>query len=58
MFGKPVSLFKIFGFEVKIDFSWIILAVLIMWSLARGFSLNITRNFPLQLIGGWVQPVP
>jgi len=46
MFGKPVSLFKIFGFEVKIDFSWIILAVLIMWSLARGFFPEYYKELP------------
>jgi len=36
MFGKRISLFKISGFELKIDLSWIIIAVLITWSLAEG----------------------
>jgi len=36
MFGKTVTLFRIFGFEVKIDWSWLILGALIVWSLARG----------------------
>src|SRR5512138_2017525 len=36
MFGKPVTLFRIFGFEVKIDWSWLILGALIVWSLAKG----------------------
>ena len=36
MFGKSIKLFRLFGFEVKIDLSWFILAVLITWSLARG----------------------
>jgi Zn-dependent protease len=36
MFGKRLRLFKIFGFEVGIDWSWIILAVLIAWSLSVG----------------------
>ncbi len=36
MFGKRISLFKLFGFHVKMDFSWFILAILIVWSLARG----------------------
>lgn len=36
MFSKPVTLFHIFGFEVKIDWSWLILGALIVWSLARG----------------------
>jgi Zn-dependent protease len=37
MFENRVSLFKILGFEVWIDISWLILAVLITWSLAVGF---------------------
>lgn len=36
MFGKTISLFKLFGFEVKLDLSWIVIAVLITWSLAKG----------------------
>ncbi len=37
MFGKSLKLFKLFGFEVKIDLSWIFIAVLITWSLAKGY---------------------
>jgi len=36
MFGKSFKLFKILGFEVRIDASWIIIALLITWSLAQG----------------------
>ena len=36
MFGKRIKLFKLLGFEVNIDLSWIIIAVLITWSLAKG----------------------
>lgn len=36
MFGKPLTLFRVFGFEVKADGSWLILGALIVWSLARG----------------------
>jgi Zn-dependent protease len=36
MFGRAIKIFKLFGFEVKVDLSWLILAVLITWSLARG----------------------
>jgi Zn-dependent protease/CBS domain-containing protein len=37
MFGKRVTLFRLFGFEVRVDASWLIIAVLITWSLAAGF---------------------
>ncbi len=36
MFGKSIKLFKLFGFQVSIDLTWIILAVLVTWSLAHG----------------------
>jgi Zn-dependent protease len=44
MFGKRIKLFKILGFEVGIDLSWIILAFLIAWSLSVGL-------FPFQFKG-------
>lgn len=37
MFWKRITLFKIFGFEVRLDMSWLIIAILITWSLASGF---------------------
>ncbi len=37
MFGKSVNLIKVFGFQVKVDISWIIIAGLVTWSLAVGF---------------------
>jgi Zn-dependent protease/predicted transcriptional regulator len=37
MFGKSVTLFRLFGFEVRVDWSWLILALLIVWTLARGY---------------------
>jgi Zn-dependent protease len=36
MFRKRIKLFTIFGFEVGIDWSWIILAILVAWSLSVG----------------------
>lgn len=36
MFGKRFKLFKLFGFEVRLDASWIIIAILIAWSLSTG----------------------
>lgn len=44
MFGKPVTLFKILGFEVKIDLSWLVLAALITWSLAKGLFPEYYKN--------------
>ena len=34
--GKGITLFRILGFEVKVDLSWVVLAVLVTWSLAVG----------------------
>ena len=36
MFGRRMRLFKLLGFEVRIDLSWIVIAVLVTWSLADG----------------------
>ncbi len=37
MFGKKVNLFKLFGFQVSLDWSWVLIAVLVAWSLSTGF---------------------
>jgi Zn-dependent protease len=42
MFGKGVRLFRILGFDVKVDPSWVVLAVLVAWSLSTGL-------FPMQI---------
>jgi len=36
MFGNRITLFKLLGFEVRIDSSWLLLALLVTWSLAKG----------------------
>jgi Zn-dependent protease len=46
MFGKRISLFRILGFEVKLDLSWFILAILITWSLAKGFFPLYFKDLP------------
>ena len=37
MFGKKIHLFTLFGFEVSIDFTWFLLAILVAWSLAESY---------------------
>ncbi len=37
MFGKSLNLFKVFGFQIKVDISWAVIALLVTWSLAVGF---------------------
>jgi Zn-dependent protease/CBS domain-containing protein len=37
MFGKKVRLFRLMGFEVFVDASWLILALLVTWTLAAGY---------------------
>jgi Zn-dependent protease len=36
VFGKRIRLFRLFGFDVRVDLSWLIIAVLVTWSLAEG----------------------
>lgn len=40
MFGPRIHLFTLFGFPIRIDLSWFIIAVLITWSLAEGWFAN------------------
>ncbi len=47
MFGKRITLFKLFGFEVRIDLSWLILGLLITWSLAKGIFPFQYKNLAL-----------
>ncbi|HTQ57963.1 MAG TPA: site-2 protease family protein [Bryobacteraceae bacterium] len=37
MFGRRVTLFNLFGFAVRVDASWLIIAVLIAWTLALSY---------------------
>jgi Zn-dependent protease/predicted transcriptional regulator len=46
MFGRQIRLFKLLGFEVKLDLSWFILAILITWSLAKGFFPQYFKDLP------------
>jgi Zn-dependent protease/CBS domain-containing protein len=41
MFGRRFPLFRIIGFEIRIDASWFFIAVLVTWSLAHGFFPSI-----------------
>jgi Zn-dependent protease/predicted transcriptional regulator len=40
MFGRRITLFKMLGFEVRVDASWLLIAFLITWSLAIGVFPN------------------
>jgi Zn-dependent protease/CBS domain-containing protein len=44
VFGRSVTLFRLLGFEVKVDLSWIIIALIVTWSLARGLFPYYVRG--------------
>jgi Zn-dependent protease/CBS domain-containing protein len=44
MFGRGVTLFKLLGFEVRLDWSWLIIALLVTWSLARGLFPSFVQG--------------
>lgn len=46
MFGKGIKLFTLFGFAVRVDWSWIIIAVLVTWSLAAGLFATWYPELP------------
>jgi Zn-dependent protease len=46
MFRYRVTLFSLFGFKVSVDASWLLLAVLITWSLAVGYFPQAAPGLP------------
>lgn len=59
MFGKGFKLFSVFGFEVRMDASWFILAVLIILSLTTGYfplyyqNLSGRSYFTMGVVGAF-----
>jgi len=49
MFGKSIKLFTLLGFEVKVDLSWVLIALLITWSLATSFFPSEHAGFPVAI---------
>jgi Zn-dependent protease len=45
--GWQIRLFSLFGFEVKLDLSWLLLALLISWSLAAGMFPQAYPDLPV-----------
>jgi Zn-dependent protease/CBS domain-containing protein len=45
MFGKKIHLFNLLGFKVGLDITWILLAVLVTWSLATGLFPHYFEGF-------------
>lgn len=44
MFGRGIKLFTLFGFEVKIDASWLIIALLVTFTLAQGVFPSLYKG--------------
>jgi len=49
MFGRKIPLFRIFGFQVGIDFSWFLLVIVITWTLAEGVFAQRTPELSAQM---------
>ena len=46
MFGTRIELFKLFGIPIRLDPSWFIMAVLVVWSLATGAFPYLRPGLP------------
>jgi Zn-dependent protease/predicted transcriptional regulator len=55
MFGKGIRLFKLLGFEVRIDSSWIFIALLVTWSLATGIFPQMLKDLSVETY--WVMGI-
>lgn len=45
MFGRPLKLFTLLGFDIKVDASWVFLAVLVTWSLGTQYFPQVHEGF-------------
>ena len=50
---QRIRLFKLFGFEVKPDLSWLLLALLISWSLGAGLFPQAYPGFSI-IVYAWM----
>lgn len=48
MFGQRFELFRLFGFAVRIDSSWFLLAALITWTLATGYFPSVVQELAVE----------
>lgn len=46
MFGAGIRIFRIAGFDVRIDFSWVFLVLLVAWTLATGVFPEYYSGWP------------
>ena len=44
--GYNITLFKIFGLEIRVNISWAFIAVLLAWSLAQGYFPSVYEGLP------------
>lgn len=49
MFARRMVLGRVLGFEIRADVSWVLLALLILWSLASGFFPTFYEGLPTRL---------
>jgi Zn-dependent protease len=46
MFGKKINLFKMAGFQVSLDLSWFIIAILLAWTLGGFYFPQVYEGLP------------
>lgn len=46
MLTNKIPLFSLLGFRVSLDYTWFLLAILIVWSLARGYFPGVITDLP------------
>jgi len=54
MFGRRIPLFEVFGFSVRLDPSWFLLAILIAWSLGGESGYFRSAHEGLSPVSYWV----
>lgn len=54
MFGRPIHLITIFGFRIRLDWSWFIIAFVLTWSLAVGVFPRMPETEGLSQAAYWI----
>jgi len=49
VFGRHIRLFRLFGFTVRVDASWLVIAFLIAWTLASGVFPSYYKGLPTSM---------
>lgn len=55
MFGKRINLFKVCGIPIRLDWSWMLIFILVAWTLATGLFPHLHGDLSRTVL--WIMGV-